>query len=242
MRCTVDRLNEFYARLLHFGLLALREAIALKDLEWAKVETVFLHNIPSLIDEPNVHRHRCFWETEREIYIEWVEGCGREHIQSRLRTYYEPVWREMEPILREMFSPEAAASQLPAQAGTLIKEVQDIINQLAADELPDSDVSAMLDHGSPLVRMNAIACLMRRAADDATLLDQVITAIAGPRNHFRLMGTVTVAHEAIYLLLKSGITDAREMAADLIQGIPEPRRADLISYLQSGGVSIPPVR
>lgn len=113
----MDRLNGFYAWLLKFGLLALREAIDLKDLEWAKVETEFLHNIPSLIAEQNVNRHRYFWETERELYIEWVKGCGRKRVQSRLRTYYEPVWREMEPILLELFSSNQPAVKPPIENG-----------------------------------------------------------------------------------------------------------------------------
>jgi hypothetical protein len=106
MRFPVDLLNELYARLLSIGLLALREAIFLRDFDWAAKEVEFLHNIPSLIGEENVDRHRSFWEIERDLYKQWVAECGSERVQSRLKTYYEPVWREMEPVLLEAFSRE----------------------------------------------------------------------------------------------------------------------------------------
>ncbi len=112
----MDQLNELYARLLHFGLLALREAIALGDFEWAKAETEFLHNIPSLIGEKNIRRHRYFWNAERDLYIAWVNACGRERVQSRMRTYYVPVWGEMQPILLEALSREPVTLQVPTEA------------------------------------------------------------------------------------------------------------------------------
>jgi hypothetical protein len=108
----VDRLDAHYARLLHFGLLGLREAIALQDLEWANAETEFLHEIPTLIGEQNVQRHRWFWFTIRDLYIGWVKESGHERVQSRMRTYYEPLWREMEPILLDAFSHEPIVPQV----------------------------------------------------------------------------------------------------------------------------------
>ena len=97
-------LNSLYSKVLHFGLLFVREAIRLKDYEWAEAEVEFLHNIPSLLDEPTVERHRYFWLTERDSYIQWVNASGREKTQSRMRTYYEPLWLEMEPIMTSILS------------------------------------------------------------------------------------------------------------------------------------------
>lgn len=99
----MDQLNSLYARLLHFGLLAARDAIDLQNHEWARAEVELLHNIPSLLNEQNWRRHRYFWFSERQHYIEWVNQSGADEPQKRMRLFYEPVWREMEPLLLEWF-------------------------------------------------------------------------------------------------------------------------------------------
>src|SRR5487761_1497469 len=101
---SMDRLNELYGRLLAAGFIVLRQAVRSKDLEWAEAEFELLHNVPSLLNESNLERHRYFWFTEREHYIQWVSAPGREKQKSRMKTYYEPVWREMKPVLVESLS------------------------------------------------------------------------------------------------------------------------------------------
>jgi hypothetical protein len=97
-------LDQLYCRLLAFGLLGLREAIRSADSAWAEAEVEFLHNVPSLLGEPNPERHRCFWALERERYIAWVRSSKRERPISRLRTYYEPVLTDIEPLIQSMES------------------------------------------------------------------------------------------------------------------------------------------
>jgi hypothetical protein len=97
----VDALNNCYLQLLHLGFIVLRQAIDAKDWEWADQERQFLHNIPSLVNEPNLRRHECFWVHERSLYLEWVSRRGGEP-ESRMLTYYEPTLREMEPLVQEM--------------------------------------------------------------------------------------------------------------------------------------------
>jgi hypothetical protein len=106
----MNALSTLYSKFLEFGLLGLREAIRCQDCEWAEAEVEFLHNIPSLLDEPNEKRHLCFWFAERERYIEWVDSAGRDRPKSRLRTYYEPIWREMEPIIQSLAPHSGARS------------------------------------------------------------------------------------------------------------------------------------
>jgi hypothetical protein len=108
----VEGLNALYTRLLKFGLISVREAIRSQDQEWAEAEAELLHNVPSLIDETNVERHRYFWFTEREHYIEWAKSAGREGVGSRMRTYYEPIWREMEPIVLRLLS-RSSPNEMP---------------------------------------------------------------------------------------------------------------------------------
>jgi hypothetical protein len=120
-----------------------------------------------------------------------------------------------------------------------VKAIQGTIDQLVSDTLPDVRVIELVRHASPLVRMNAIACLVRRAAIDESLIDHVLAAIADPVNRFRLMGTVTVADEAICLLLQSGIKRACEEATKLVLSEAEPKRTDLIERLESRRVPFP---
>jgi hypothetical protein len=96
-------LNVFYVKLLQAGFVVLRQAAWSSDAEWAQAEVQYLHNIPSLINEQNVLRHRYFWFQEREQYIAWARKKGGEP-QSRMMTYYEPLWQEMEPIMQEFLA------------------------------------------------------------------------------------------------------------------------------------------
>ena len=117
-------LDSLYTSLLHFGLLSLRHAIQLGETEWAKAEVDFLHNVPSLLGEPNAERHRYFWFTERQLYIEWVHAQGREEVRSRMATYYEPIWRDMETLVLAMLeSPAGLAFQTPGSKNQDAKTV-----------------------------------------------------------------------------------------------------------------------
>src|SRR4051794_18906821 len=101
---TMNELNSYYAKILHYGLLVIREAALQNDMEWIKAESQFLHNIPSLIDEPNVQRHEYFWSKERQAYIDWVNASGGETARKRMRMFYEPIWKEMAPLMTELLS------------------------------------------------------------------------------------------------------------------------------------------
>ncbi len=92
-----------YARLLHFGLMQVRDAFRTGNHEWLQEELEMLHNIPSLLGEANVHRHYYYWFSERVRYIEWASGPGREDVKSRMVMFYEPIWQEMEPLLAKLF-------------------------------------------------------------------------------------------------------------------------------------------
>ena len=94
-------LDEFYTRLLEVGFVILRQAVDEGDSAWLKAEFEFLHNVPSLIGESNVLRHRYFWLAEREMYLSWIENHASELAISRMRTYYAPILQEMEPVVSE---------------------------------------------------------------------------------------------------------------------------------------------
>jgi hypothetical protein len=59
---SVEKLESHYGKLLAAGFLVLRQAVHADDLEWAEAELELLHNIPSLLCEPNLERHRTYYE------------------------------------------------------------------------------------------------------------------------------------------------------------------------------------
>jgi hypothetical protein len=62
-------LDRRYSKLLQFVLLMIREAIDACNLEWIRHEIEWLHNVPSLIDETSIERHRYLWQQVRPHYL-----------------------------------------------------------------------------------------------------------------------------------------------------------------------------
>ncbi len=92
-------LDLLYTHLLTVGFVVMRQAAESSNQEWLDAEFELLHNVPSLIGETNPERHKYFWSEERTYYIRWVSAAGREIARSRMLTYYQPIWDEMEPIV-----------------------------------------------------------------------------------------------------------------------------------------------
>ncbi len=109
----MDRLNALYARLLGLGVLSIREALGTGDLQWAKAEVEFLHNVPSLIGESNSKPF--FVKCQR--YLKWTNSSGQEIVQRRLRVYYEPVWREIEPAVLKLVSDQPPVVPVSVESG-----------------------------------------------------------------------------------------------------------------------------
>ena len=95
----MKKLDDLYCQFLKVGFVVLRQAADACDPAWVLAEIELLHNIPSLIGERNAKRHAYFWHQERKAYVEWVIAAGKELPRSRMATYYEPIWKEMEGIL-----------------------------------------------------------------------------------------------------------------------------------------------
>jgi hypothetical protein len=102
-------LDAFYAHLLTVGFVVMKQAAESGDPEWLDSEFELLHNIPSLIGEGNAERHKYFWLQERPHYIQWVSTSGREEAKSRMLTYYQPIWAEMEPVVSRLLGQSGAA-------------------------------------------------------------------------------------------------------------------------------------
>lgn len=96
----MDQLQKLYIRILHTGLIVIRTAIEMEHNEWADVEINFLHNIPSLLNETNIHRHRYFWEQERPYYLERINELELDDDITGMRPFYDDILKEMEPHFR----------------------------------------------------------------------------------------------------------------------------------------------
>ena len=94
-------LNEYYLQILRVGFLVIRQAADDGDSDWLRAELEFLHNIPSLIGETNVERHRYFWLQERDKYLSWIITYGSNRAKSRMQTYYSPILTDMTQIMED---------------------------------------------------------------------------------------------------------------------------------------------
>jgi hypothetical protein len=88
-----------YLRILHHGLCALRDSVTVGDLERSRVESEHLHNLPSLVGEANIHRHRYYADQERVRYLEWMFKADRKDVQHFADVFYSPFWHEIDRIL-----------------------------------------------------------------------------------------------------------------------------------------------
>ena len=95
-------LDPFYTHLLKVGFVVMRQAAESANREWLGAEFELLHNVPSLIGETNIERHRYFWIGERVHYIQWASSPGQDLAKSRMMMYYKPIWDEMEPVVNRL--------------------------------------------------------------------------------------------------------------------------------------------
>jgi hypothetical protein len=102
----MEQLNRLYIQLLHVGFIVVKQAANSGDLDWVRAELEFLHNVPSLLDDPSPGRHCYFWNGERCHFLNWLEAQGSEVAKSRMRTYYMPIFTEMGPIIEQLDSGE----------------------------------------------------------------------------------------------------------------------------------------
>jgi hypothetical protein len=95
----MTQIDSLYAQTLQVGFLVLRQAFESGIRDWIDAELELLHNVPTLIGETNKERHRYFWHKERRRYMDWASAPGRDQAKSRMMTYYQPIWDEMEPLM-----------------------------------------------------------------------------------------------------------------------------------------------
>ena len=100
----MDELNSLYLQMMQLGMLVLRQAVSEHDDEWAAAEVELLHNVPNLINDFDVEQHRYFWNATRVAHIDWIEANDHETARSRMRIYYDPIWKQLEPRIAALSS------------------------------------------------------------------------------------------------------------------------------------------
>jgi len=98
----IEKLTPLYLLHLQLGFIILREAMASGSREWLNAEIELLHNIPTLIGEENLPRHIYFWNEERGLYLDRLSALSETDANSKMRTYYEPLWNDMKPIIQQL--------------------------------------------------------------------------------------------------------------------------------------------
>ena len=86
--------DQIYIEILRFGLQRLRDCSELGLIDYCRVESEHLHNLPSLIGEKNEGRHEYYFQQERTLYLERVNRStpGLDFTLNR----YSELWRMLE--------------------------------------------------------------------------------------------------------------------------------------------------
>jgi hypothetical protein len=96
----VDRLDPLYVEILKFGIVSIRNASHGGDLEYCGVESEHLHEIPNLIGSDHMPSHVYHATGCRRLYLAWVEKNGGERLREFVHIYYEPIWLQIDEILK----------------------------------------------------------------------------------------------------------------------------------------------
>jgi hypothetical protein len=85
--------QQAYAEILRWGLLAIREGAFAGKSKLCEIEADHIHNLPSLLDEPNEARHHCYIGQERSYYLERLEKLGDAGYAADRKNLYEQPWK-----------------------------------------------------------------------------------------------------------------------------------------------------
>ena len=95
----MNELDRLYVAVLYLGLISLRNASSKGDLELCKAASEYLHEIPSLIGETNMHRHIYQATKVRPAFLEWAKQHGRNDVLQSMNTWCAPEWEQIDSIL-----------------------------------------------------------------------------------------------------------------------------------------------
>lgn len=93
-----DPRSRAYAELLYWGLLAIRDQARAGHALLCEIEANHLHNIPTLLDEPNEHRHLYYIVKERGRFLRRLNDLGDADYRDRRIWYCSEPWQTLASI------------------------------------------------------------------------------------------------------------------------------------------------
>jgi hypothetical protein len=93
MRNALSPRDLAYLDLLHYGLVQLRNFTRGGRLEFGPVEAEHLHEIPTLIGDPNESRHVYYLRGTRGLYLQQLRELGDEAYLEQVAIWYTGPWR-----------------------------------------------------------------------------------------------------------------------------------------------------
>ena len=95
----MHELDQLYLAILHRGLISIRNASWNGDIELCKAHSEYLHEVPSLIGETNMHRHIYQAEKVGPAFLAWAKVNDRHDVLQFVNTYYAYEWKQIDRIL-----------------------------------------------------------------------------------------------------------------------------------------------
>jgi hypothetical protein len=100
---TLDR-DKAYLSLLHHGLVMLRNIAHSDRIDLCRIEAEHLHEIPTLVGEPNERRHVFYIQGTREWYLQGLRQIGATEYLENATIWYSEPWRVLASIARVSLS------------------------------------------------------------------------------------------------------------------------------------------
>ena len=106
------------------------------------------------------------------------------------------------------------------------------------DNLNDSDLVNGLMTESPFIRSNFLIALSRRCYKKK-ILEVIKEAIMDTNNvRERVMGVITVSMVGIIGIIENGDDQAKCLAIELINQLPEVQKEDLLRFFKQEGINL----
>jgi hypothetical protein len=104
-KTTVTSVNSG-SMLLHCGLVMLRNIAPSGQSDLCRIEAEHLHEIPTLVGEPNERRHEYYLRGTRGLYIQSLRELGADEYLANANIWYSEPWRVLESLATVRFSEE----------------------------------------------------------------------------------------------------------------------------------------
>jgi hypothetical protein len=95
----LDR-DKAYLNLLHFGLVMIRNVTHSDRIDLCRIEAEHLHEIPTLVGEPNERRHVFYLQGTRGLYLQSLREIGATEYLENATIWYSGPWRVLESVAK----------------------------------------------------------------------------------------------------------------------------------------------